>query len=93
MFHVPLSYQPLTPFIVEIVDEPTKQTTAFDVLIGAVEIVIAIVVVALLLGLLCAGVLIALRRIRGLDIPDDGSSDGIRLRLEPPPRKTTNSAS
>ena len=63
----------------------------FDVLIGAVEIIVAIVVVALLLGLLCAGVLIALRRIRGLDIPDDGSSAGIQLRLEPPPRKTINS--
>ncbi len=86
-----LSYQPLTPFIIELVDETTEQTTVFDVLVGTAEIVVAIVVVALLFGLLCAGVLIALRRIRGLDIPDDGSSNGIQLRLEPPPRKTITS--
>ena len=86
-------YQPITPFIAEIVDEPTQQTTVFDVLVGTVAIVIGLAMVALVLGLVCAGVLIAIRRIRGRDKLEGGGSDATRLGLEPPPRKKASSPS
>ena len=80
-------HQPITPFITEMVDRPTEETTVFDVLMGTVAIVIGLAAVALVLGLVCAGVLIALRRIRGRDELEGGGSDATRLGLEPPTRE------
>ncbi|MDE2907364.1 MAG: hypothetical protein OXQ28_14915 [Acidobacteriota bacterium] len=60
--------QPATPFVYEVVEPTTAQTTVVDVVLGAVAVAGAVAVVALVLGLALAGVMIGIRRMRG----DDG---------------------
>ena len=57
--------QPATPFVYEVVEPTTAQTTALDVVLGAVAVAGAVAVVALVLGLALAGLLIGIRRMRG----------------------------
>ncbi len=54
--------QPVTIF--EIVEEPTAQTTITDVLLGVAGMVFGLAGVAIVLGLLCAGLLIKIRQTR-----------------------------
>ena len=55
--------QPVT--IYENVQQSTQQTTVTDVLLGAVGVVLGLAVVAVVLGLVCAVILIRIRRARG----------------------------
>ena len=57
--------QPPTPFVYEAVEPTTAQTTVVDVVLGAVAVAGAVAGIALLLGLVCAGLLIGVRRMRG----------------------------
>ena len=71
--------QPATPFIYEVVEETTEQTTVVDVLLGAFAVIGVLIVIGLVLGLVCAGALILLRKVRGQDnLSGDG---GERTRL------------
>ena len=74
--------QPVT--IYEIVDEPTTQTTIADVLLGVAGMVFALGAVALVLGLLCAGLLIKTRQIRRHRKSNGSSDDATQLGLNQP---------
>ena len=73
--------QPVTPLLYEVVEPTTEQTTVGDVLLGSFAVVGAIAVVALVLGVLCAGVMIGLRRARGQDKLTGRGSNSVRLGL------------
>lgn len=73
--------QPITPLVYEVVEKPTAQTTVSDVLVGAISVVGGLAVVGFLLGVLFAGVLIGLRRLRGQDSLDGGGSETVQLGL------------
>ena len=75
-----MNLQPI--FVYEAAPEPTTQTTISDLLLGVVWIVIALVVVAVAIGLTCAGILIVLRRIRTDQDPPSGDPDATRLGLD-----------
>jgi hypothetical protein len=73
----------LQPIIVyEAAPEPTTQTTISDLLLGVVWIVLALVVVAVVIGVACAGILIVFRRIRTDQDPPSGDPDATRLGLD-----------
>jgi len=72
--------QPITVY--EVVQEPSTQTTISDVLMGAGAVVIGLTVVATVLGLVCAGLLIAVRRMRSQDGRVSGDTDATRLGLD-----------
>ena len=74
--------QPVT--IYEAVSEATAETTITDVLLGAVAVVLALVGVAILMGMVCAVILIGIRRMRHNHDPDDGDTDVTRLGLNSP---------
>lgn len=54
----------VTPVVVRVVDAPTRETTVADILIGAVGFVGAVLLAALVVGLLAGGVFIAIRKLR-----------------------------
>ena len=81
---MPSLQQPVTPFVTEVVEPTTEPTTVVDVLVGSLAVVGAVAVVALVLGLLCAGVLIGLKRARGQDKLGGRGSDSVRLDLTGP---------
>lgn len=60
------------PIIVHIVQQPVESTTLSDVLIGAFGLTGALLIVALLLGLVLGGLLIAFKHLRGRNKPDAG---------------------
>lgn len=73
----------LQPIIVyEAAPEPTTQTTISDLLLGVVWVVLALVVAAVVIGLLCAGILIVFRRIRTDQDPPSADPDATRLGLD-----------
>jgi hypothetical protein len=65
--------QPPNPIIVQVVQEPVKETTVVDVLIGSLGLTTALLLAAVLLGALLGGVLIAIKMLRA------------RYNLEPVP--------
>ena len=71
---------PVTPFVYEVVEQTTPSTTVVDYLLGAFAVVGTLAVAAIVLGLLFAGTLIAIRRSRGTALTGDGSTS-IRLDL------------
>ena len=73
--------QPLTVY--EIVEQSTPQTTITDVLLGAVWVVAGLAAIAVTLGVVCAGILIGVRRIRETNRASD-ASDMTRLGLNSP---------
>lgn len=73
--------QPLTPFLYEVVEPTTEQTTVLDVVFGSLAVAGAVAAVALVLGLACAAVMIGIRRMRGRDDLGGGRSQGVRLGL------------
>jgi len=74
-------YQPATPYIYEMVEKPTVQTTVIDVLLGAAWVVGGLAALALVSGLVCAGALIVLRRVRGQGVFSGAGSDATKLGL------------
>jgi len=71
----------ITPFIVRVVEPPTKETTVADVLLGAVGLTGLILVSALLFGLLLGGVLVAMHRWRPSNRLNGQSAEEVSLRL------------
>ena len=74
---------PVTPFVYEVVEQTTPSTTAVDYLLGAFAVVGTLAVAAIVLGLLFAGALIAIRRSRGTALTGAGSAS-TRLDLGAP---------
>ncbi len=74
-----MNLQPITVY--EVVQEPTTQTTISDVLLGVVWVVLGLAVAAVVLGLVCAWILIVLRRMRGEGRPS-ADFDATRLGLD-----------
>lgn len=66
--------EPVTPFVYEVVEPTTPPTTAIDYLLGAFAVVGTVAAVAIVLGLIFAGTLIAIRRARGTALTGAGSA-------------------
>ncbi len=75
--------QPVTPLIVELTEPATEEITVADILIGAFSFTGVIVLVALVLALLFAGSLIALRRLRPANSPNGDGATSLDLHLPP----------
>jgi hypothetical protein len=71
--------QPITPFVYEVVEPTTEQTTVIDVVLGAFSVVGVLGLVAVLLGGVLAGLLIGLRKLRGGSV--EGAAGGSATRL------------
>ena len=76
-----MALQPATPFVYEVVEPTTAQTTVVDVVVGAVAVAGAVAGVALVLGLALAGLMIGFRRMRGDDGLTDRGREGAGLGL------------
>ncbi len=77
--------QPVTPLIVELTAPATEEITVADVLVGALSFTGVIVLVALVLALLFAGSLVALRRLRPANSLNGDSASQTSLGLHLPP--------
>ena len=77
-----MSWQPATVY--ETVRESTQETTIGDVLLGAAAVILGLAVLALVLGVVLAGVLITVRRLRGRDGAHGGNGSPTRLGLDVP---------
>jgi hypothetical protein len=55
------------PIIVRVVEQPVRETSVVDVLIGSLGLVVVMLLAALLLGLLLGGALILVKRITARD--------------------------
>jgi hypothetical protein len=73
---------PVTPVVVQIVEEPTTEVSVADILVGAFGFVGAVLVAAALVGLVAGGLFILFRRWRGASPAD--VSGGTALRLASP---------
>lgn len=71
--------QPPTPFIYEVVEPTTPQTTVLDVVLGAAAVAGALAAVALVLGVACAGIMLVIRRLRRQDGLTTGSGSSLNL--------------
>ena len=70
------------PIIVRVVEQPVRETSIADVILGSLGLVGVMLMAALLLGLLLGGLLIGFKRLRakdGLDPDHDAES----LRVTP----------
>lgn len=74
--------QPVTPMVLRVVGKPTEETSVFDLLISVFAIVGGLILLALLAGLLFAGLLIALRRFFPTNPLNGTDSNQIRLGLD-----------
>ena len=52
------------PIIVRVVEQPVRETSIADVIVGSLGLVVVMLLAALLLGLLMGGLLIAFKRLR-----------------------------
>ena len=78
--------EPVTPFVYEVVEPTTPSTTAIDYLLGAFAVVGTVAAAAIVLGLVLAGTLIAVRRARGTALTGAGSAStrlDLGARLDP----------
>ena len=69
--------QPVTPLVFEVVEPTTEQTTVIDVVLGAFSVVGVLGLTAVLLGAALAGLLIGVRKRRGVraaDVPGGGAT-------------------
>lgn len=71
--------QPVT--IYESVGEATAQTTITDVLVGAASLVLGLAAVAVVCGVVLAGILVGARRLRRGNRSPDDMTDATRLGL------------
>jgi len=67
-----LFQQPQEPIIVRIVEQPVRETTVVDVLIGAIGLTGVLLVVALLLGAIFGGLFVLYRKYSARHRPYDG---------------------
>lgn len=56
--------QPSSPIIVHVVEQPTESTSLSDVIVGSIGLTGALLILALLLGLVLGGLLIGFTRFR-----------------------------
>ena len=70
------------PIIVRVVEQPVRETSVVDVLIGSLGLVVVMLLAALLLGLVLGGLLIAFKRLRAKDGLDP-DHDAETLRVTP----------
>ena len=73
--------QPVTPLVYELVEPTTEQTTVIDVVLGAFSVVGVLGLIAVLLGLSLAGLLIWVRKLRGVDARETTGTSATRLGL------------
>ena len=68
--------QPATPFVYEVVEPTTAQTTVLDVVLGAAAVAGALAAAALVVGVVFGGLILGVRRLRRQDglTPGGGSS-------------------
>jgi hypothetical protein len=69
------------PIMVRVIQEPVKSTSLSDVLIGSFGLTGALLIVALLLGLLLGGVLIAFKHLRARNKPHQ--DPGAEIHISP----------
>lgn len=69
------------PIIVHVVEQPVESTTLSDVLIGAFGLTGLLLIIALLLGLVLGGALIAFRHLRTRHLPAD--DPGAEIHISP----------
>ena len=73
------------PIIVRVVEEPVKETTIADVILGSLGLVGVMLLSALLLGLLLGGALLLYKRLTGKE-GIDAERDAETLRVTPTAR-------
>ena len=79
--------EPITPLIVELTESATtEQISVTDVLMGAVSFAGVLMLVGVVLAVVFAGTLIALRRRRNRNSRADDDMPGTRLGLHQPLR-------
>lgn len=62
-----LFLQPSNPIIVRVVEEPARETTVVDVLLGSIGLTGVLLVIAVLAGLALGALLVWLKKRRGED--------------------------
>lgn len=68
------------PIIVRVVEQPVRETSIADVILGSLGLVGVMLTAALLLGLLLGGVLIGFKRLRAKDgLDPDRDADALRV--------------
>lgn len=68
-----MSFQPpQEPIVVQILDEPTRETTVVDVLVGAIGLTGALLLTAVLLGTILGGAFILYRKRQARRTPYSG---------------------
>ena len=60
-------FQPSGPIIVRVVEEPAKETTVVDVLLGSIGLTGLVLLIAALAGLALGGLFVWLKKRRGAD--------------------------
>jgi hypothetical protein len=60
-----MSFDPMMPVVVRVVEVPTRETTVADILVGAVGFVGVVLLGAALVGLLAGALLILIRKLLG----------------------------
>jgi hypothetical protein len=73
-----------TPYVVEVIEAPTPETTVADILLGAVGLTGAIVLGAILFGLVLGGLLVGLRNWRPKNPFNGQTAADVSLRLHVP---------
>jgi hypothetical protein len=78
--------QPLTPIIIELADPVTEGISVSDVLLGALNFSGVIAVATVLMALLLAGALVALRRVSPSNALNGEETSRTRMNLHIPSR-------
>lgn len=76
--------QPSSPIIVRVVEEPARETTVVDVLLGSIGLTGLLLLIAALAGLALGGLLVWLKKRRGADALE---IEAQTLELGPTPGK------
>lgn len=74
---------PVTPIIVKVVDQPAKEISVADILMGSVGLTGLFLIGAAALGLVLGGIFIAFRRWQASRDVEDAPSDAFRLTQPP----------
>jgi hypothetical protein len=61
-YNVDMLFEPMTPVVVRVIEAPTRETTVADILLGAVGFVGAVLLGAVLVGVLAGAIFIAVRK-------------------------------
>lgn len=71
--------QPATPFVYEVVEPTTAQTTVLDVVLGAAAVAGALALVAVVVGVAFGGLILGIRRLRRQDGLTSGGGSSLNL--------------